>query len=264
MEHKNLEKAMEIFSMLLTGQEISKAQNIDLYEAFSSNAAVADIVDTLLKKSNLKLYEYNYALYLSSGESNRIFGFTNDELKKIIGLRLNKELFLAYFVIFETVTLFYEDSSSYSRTEYVKTEDVIEKVSAALAGIMPKLEVLVKNETEETSFRTIALLWEDMPMMTNNEDKASLKAARGTKVGFVKLVFNFLMEQDLFVEMGGRYYAKDRFRALVENYYEDGRGRLYEIASAAEGTGHVSANDMSEENAGRTAYVREEGDHAED
>lgn len=233
MDHKNLDKAMEIFSLLLTGEEISKNRHVELYEAFSSNASVADILDTLLHTANLRLYEYNYALYLTSGDNNRVFGFTNDELKKLIGLRLNKELFLAYFIIFQTVTLFYQDSGSYSQREYVRPEDVIEKTSAALYQIVPKLEVLTKNEVEEKSFRTIALLWEDMPVTTNNEDMSSLKAARGTRVGFVKLVFNFLIEQNLFTELGGRYYAKDRFKALVENYYEDSRGRLYEIAAGA-------------------------------
>lgn len=229
MENKNLDKAMDIFSRLLMGEEVSKNENVDLYEAFSSNAEVADILDTVLKKANLRLYEYNYSLYLSSGEKNRVFGFTNDELKKMIGLRLNKELLLAYFIIFETVTLFYRDSGTFSHTEYVRAENVIEKVSAALRGIMPQLTTLAKNEAEDNSFRTIALLWEDMPMTTNNEDTSTLKAARGTKVGFVKLVFNFLVDQRLFYETGGRYYARDRFKALVENYYEDARGRLYEI-----------------------------------
>ena len=185
MENKNLDKAMDIFSRLLMGEEVSKNENVDLYEAFSSNAEVADILDTVLKKANLRLYEYNYSLYLSSGEKNRVFGFTNDELKKMIGLRLNKELFLAYFIIFETVTLFYRDSGNFSHTEYVRAEDVIEKTSATLRAIVPKLETLAKNEAEDNSFRTIALLWEDMPMTTSNEDTSTLKAARGTKVGFV-------------------------------------------------------------------------------
>lgn len=230
MDEKKLDKAMELFSLLLTGEEVSKKHNVELYEAYSSNAQVADMLDLLLKKANLRLYEYNYALYLSSGENNRVFGFTNDELKKIIGLRLNRELYLAYFIIFETVTLFYEDSGTNNHREYVRTDDIIEKVSSALHHIIPKLEIFVKNETEDHSLRTIALLWEDMPMTAANDDMSTLKAARGSKVGFVKLVFNFLEDQNLFTQLSGRYYPKDRFRALVENYYEDGRGRLYEIA----------------------------------
>ena len=216
MDEKKLDKAMELFSLLLTGEEVSKKHNVELYEAYSSNAQVADMLDLLLKKANLRLYEYNYALYLSSGENNRVFGFTNDELKKIIGLRLNREL--------------YEDSGTNNHREYVRTDDIIEKVSSALHHIIPKLEIFVKNETEDHSLRTIALLWEDMPMTAANDDMSTLKAARGSKVGFVKLVFNFLEDQNLFTQLGGRYYPKDRFRALVENYYEDGRGRLYEIA----------------------------------
>lgn len=230
MDEKNLDKAMELFSLLLTGEEVSKKHNVELYEDYSANAQVADMLDLLLKKANLRLYEYNYGLYLSSGENNRVFGFTNDELKRLIGLRLNRELFLAYFIIFETVTLFYEDSGTDSHREYVRTDDIIEKVSAALSQMVPKLEIFVKNETEDHSLRAIALLWEDMPMTASNEDMSTLKAARGSRVGFVKLVFNFLEDQNLFAEIGGRYYPKDRFRALVENYYEDGRGRLYEIA----------------------------------
>ena len=34
------------------------------------------------------------------------FGYTNDELKKAIGLRLNRELFLAYLIIYDVMTLF--------------------------------------------------------------------------------------------------------------------------------------------------------------
>ena len=67
-------------------------------------------------------------------------------------------------------------------------------------------------------------------MMAQNEDASSLKAARGSKIGLTKLVFNFLEEQKLFYEVGDKYYATDRFRALAVNYYEENRSRLLEIA----------------------------------
>ena len=97
MEHRNLDKAMDLFSKLIIGEEISKKANADLYEAYSNNAEVYDILDAVLKKSNLHLYEYNDALYVSAGDQNRIFGYTNDELKKAIGLRLNKRIIPGIF-----------------------------------------------------------------------------------------------------------------------------------------------------------------------
>jgi hypothetical protein len=53
-------------------------------------------------------------------------------------------------------------------------------------------------------------------------------------VGFVKMVFNFCVMQDLMIENEGRYYATDRFRALIENYFDDYHGRLAELLGKGE------------------------------
>ena len=230
MDNRNLEKALELYAHLITGEEVSRTVNADLYESYTVNAEVFDILDTVLKKSNLKLYEYNNALYVSAGDGNRIFGFTNDELKKEIGLRLNKELYLVYYMIFETVMLFYRTTGDISTREYVKGEVVISAVTLGLASTLKTAQEVVLSDIEETSFKTIALLWDELPMMAQNEDASSLKAARGSKIGLTKLVFNFLEEQKLFYEVGDKYYATDRFRALAVNYYEENRSRLLEIA----------------------------------
>lgn len=242
MDQRNLEKAMDIYGRLITGEEVSKTVNSDLYDSYAGNTEVYDILNTVLKKSNLKLFEYNDVLYVCAGAGNRVFGFTNDDLKKEIGLRLNKELFLAYFMIFETVILFYESSTDVSTREYVKVSDVIESVTAGLYGVMQKIGSEALSEMEETSFKTIAILWDDLPMMAQNEDMSTLKAARGSKIGFTKLVFNFLKSQDLFYEVGDKYYATGRFRAMVQNYYEDEQSRLFEIARGGEAHATYSSN----------------------
>lgn len=229
MENRNLERAVEIYAKLITGEQVSSACNADLYEAYESIAGVYDLVHMLLKKSNLKLYEYKQALYVTSGVHNRVFGFTNDDLKKAIGLRVNKELFLAYYIIYTTVTMFYTASSDLSSREYIRAEELIEAVTAGLYKVSGEQLLEVMSDTEKESFQTIAVLWHELPLTAANEDSASLKAARGSKLGMIKLVFNFLSEQQLFLESGGKYYALDRFRAMVQNYYDDERGRLYEI-----------------------------------
>ena len=229
MDHRNLDKAMEIFACLITGETVGRENHRDLYEAYSSQAEVYDILDAVLKKSNLRLYEYHNTLYVTAGDENRVFGYTNDELKKAIGLRLNRELFLAYLIIYDVMTLFYETTSGEAALTYVKTDMVIESTTALLSGVMARLETIVQNDIEENSFRTLALLWDELPLMAENDDISTLKAARGSKTGFVKLVFNFLITQALFVESAGKYYITDRMRALVENYFDSCKGRLYEV-----------------------------------
>ena len=90
MDNRNLDKAMEIVSKLLTGEEVgSTGGNVSLYEEYNSNMEVYDIVQMFLKKMNLKIYEYNYSLFVCAGDNNKVFGYSNEELKRIIGLRLN-------------------------------------------------------------------------------------------------------------------------------------------------------------------------------
>ena len=86
MESKNLDKAIEIYSKLISGEEICKKHpdNGPLYDEFYGNAEVYDIVMNMMKKMNLSLYEYNDSLYITAGEGNRVFGYTNDDMKKLL------------------------------------------------------------------------------------------------------------------------------------------------------------------------------------
>ena len=87
MENRNLEKALDIVSKLITGEELTeRGDNSSLYQEYNNNAEIYDIVHMSLKKLNLSIYEYNNGLYVSAGENNRVFGYTNEELRKELGL----------------------------------------------------------------------------------------------------------------------------------------------------------------------------------
>lgn len=223
MEERNLEKSLELISDLIQGEE-----NPVLYEEYISNSEVYRLTAMVAKKLGLHIYEYQNHLYLTSGEHNRVFGFSNEELKKTIGVRLNRELYLCYYIIYTIMMQFYQDSATYSYIEYVKLEDVIRAVDQGLSVVTAKLEVLVLSEVEENSFRTLALMWEDLPMISTEESSVR-RAARNSKIGYTKMVVNFMVSQRLLLEAEERYYPTDRFRALMEHYYTEHQGRLYEL-----------------------------------
>ena len=106
-------------------------------------------------------------------------------------------------------------------------------MDASISGILDKTKGLIMDEIEENSFKQIALLWDSLPV-TSMEDTSGMRAARNSKTGYVKMVFNYLVRQELFAESQGRYYPTDRFRALVENYFDEFRGRLAEIMNTKE------------------------------
>ena len=230
MEGRSLDKALDIYSALITGQEVSRSnpETRDLYEEYYSNSAVYDIVTKLMKKLNLNIYEYNDAIYMTAGEGNRVFGYTNDDMKRQLGVRLNKELYMIYFIMYNSLLLFYQDSASYQVKEYVKLEDVMEQVTTYLSAITSDLSVYSMDELEEESFKTIALLWDELPVVTS-DDKEKNRASRASRTGYIKLTFNFLAEQKLFVTVEDRYYPTDRFKAIIENYFEEYKGKIYRV-----------------------------------
>ena len=232
MDNRNLDKALEIVSKLIIGEEVqrNRGNNIALYEDYTSSGEVYELVQAITKKMNLSLYEYNSGLYLTAGENNKVFGFNNEELKRILGVKRNRELYLCYFIIYNIITRFYSDSDTYTYVEYVRLEDIINSVDSSLSNIITNLEVYILNEVEENSFKAIALIWEDMPILSG-EDNIQTRAGRNSKAGLVKVIFNFLLSQDLFIEAEERYYPKERLKALTENYFREHGSRLHEILS---------------------------------
>lgn len=230
MEEKSLEKALDIYSTLITGQEVSRsnADTRELYEEYYGNQAVYDITNRLMKKLNLNVYEYEDSIYITAGDGNRIFGYTNDDMKRLLGLRVNKELYMVYFIMYNALLSFYQDSGSYQVKEYVKLSDMLEQVSSYLSRITSDLSVYSMNELEEDSFKTIALLWDELPAVTS-DDKDKNRASRASRIGYIKLTFNFLVAQKLFVEVEDRYYPTKRFKAIAENYFEEYKGRIYKV-----------------------------------
>ena len=230
MDGKSLDKALDIYSALITGQEVSRSNpdTRELYEEYYSNSAVYDITTQLMKKMNLTVYEYNEAIYVTAGEGNRVFGYTNDDMKRQLGLRLNKELYMVYFIMYNVLLSFYQDSASYQVKEYVKIEDMVAQVSEYLSSITSDLSVYAMDEISEESFKSIALLWDELPAVTS-DDKEKNRASRASRFGYTKLTFNFLISQRLFVEVEERYYPTDRFKAIAENYFEEYKGKIYKV-----------------------------------
>ena len=73
-------------------------------------------------------------------------------------------------------------------------------------------------------------MWNELPVATEE----TVRAAKNSKAGYVKLVLNFLIEQKIMSQSEERYYLMNRGKALIENYFEENKGRLYQIMQEGE------------------------------
>ena len=100
-------------------------------------------------------------------------------------------------------------------------------VTGSLLDITQDISVYAMDEIEENSFKSLALLWQELPVVTGEERE--MRASRASQMAMTKLVCNFLISQDLFIEVNERYYPTDRLKALTEQYFEEYRGQIYEL-----------------------------------
>ena len=113
MESRNIEKALEISAKLAAGETVSEqGTNAALYQEYSTNPEVYDMVLLSLKKMELSVYEYNNSLFAAPKAHGSLFGYSNEALRRELGLRTNGELYLAYFIIYNIIMEFYTDTIS--------------------------------------------------------------------------------------------------------------------------------------------------------
>lgn len=226
MEEKSLDTALEIYSVLAQGKSLKsdEAETAELYQAYYSDAEVYDITARLLAKLGLKAYEYKDAVFVTAGAGNKVFGLTNEDIKKRLTLKTNRELYLVYFIMYQALLMFYTDSASVQVREYVRLDEMMKAVTEGLVAVSKEVAPDVER-MEETSFEAVHILWESLPQMLQ-EDRTRNRASRGSQMGYVKLVFNFLEEEGLFKLVADRYYPTDRLHAIAESYFEDGKSAI--------------------------------------
>ena len=229
---RSLEKALDIYSALISGKTVSAddKETAELYSTFYSDSEVYDTVTGLLQRLNLKLYEYGDSIFITAGTGNKVFGYTNDDLKKMLGLRLNRELYLVYFIVYETLLQFYKTSDSYQIKDYVRVDELIEVVGKELKRVSSFDESYSQDDIDDSSMKAVALLWDSLPPMIS-EDKDRNKASRGSHMGFVKLAANLLNSEGIFTVVDDRLYPTDRFHAIAQNYFEDNGSAIYKYLS---------------------------------
>ena len=87
MENRNLNKALDIVSKLITGEEVGRKSNTMLYEEYCNNSEVYDIITETCKALNLNLYEYNDTLFISARHEKPCVRIFQRGIEKTYGIK---------------------------------------------------------------------------------------------------------------------------------------------------------------------------------
>ncbi len=210
--------ALEIINELLQNQEISKIKNMALYNEYVNNTEIENITNKIAEKMGFEIYHMERTLNLCVMPENKVFGYTNEDLKnRIKQFNRNEDIYLMYFVIITLITCFYKESGFNTPRTYLRFDEFIETIHH-------KFENLILEELEESSkkmqynFVMIKKVWERLA----DAKEERVGVSKNDKISFVRLVLKFLQEEKLvfYDENTRNIYITTRFKSIVYFYFE--------------------------------------------
>ena len=102
----SLNIALEIINTLLQNKEIKKSENTELYQQYVGNDEVESLCDMISEKMGFNIYRLDNTLNLCVMLDNKVFGYSNEDLKKKIKiLNKNEDIYLMYFIILTIIQI---------------------------------------------------------------------------------------------------------------------------------------------------------------
>ena len=219
--------SLEIIYTLLAKEEISRTNNQELYNQYRNNIEIETLAIKIAKKMGFEIYDMDKSLTLCVMPNNKIFGYTNEDLKnKLKQLNKNEDIYLMYFIIVTLITCFYKESGYNSPRDYISLEELINNVNVKFENLV-KEDIEQKSKEYQCNFTDIKRVWERLPDARIEVNGV----AKNDKISFVKLVLRFLQEENLirFEEQRQIITITTRFKAIVYFYFEYSKDNKNEL-----------------------------------
>lgn len=229
---QTIQMAIKIVTKLMNGEDVNRIENSGEFEAYLSDSDIFDYVNQFVEGFGLELIDdFGDGLYLSCGVNNKVFGYSNEELRKRLKINNNSELYMIYFILYGVILEFYADSFTPTYKTYLKRGELVHNIDQLLKNIISDIASFTSDDIKYDSFKQIAMLWDNMPILSSSEveDINRIKVNQYSKAGYVKKLMQFLKEEKLFIEENDMYYPSNRFHALAQNYFRKKGSDIYAL-----------------------------------
>lgn len=211
--------AFRVFFALLRNGHVEDPEFLYHYE---QNPNVRLILEEIMEKeADLKIFSMGEHLYLSPGVDNRFFGYTNEELRTMLKLENNSELYLAYFAMLCLLAQFYNsDDQALTSRQFLPLEELEGIMTAHALEIQAAKEeqVAALEEEAQINLSSVAELWSELPAF--NETLRYQKRGRNNRISFLLRVLGFFEAEGLLQVLGeSEIRLLPKLEHLVVKYY---------------------------------------------
>ena len=227
MLNESTKKSINIIKEILIGNEISDFKNKDLKDIYKLESSVSSEIDEILDIFGLDMFEGQEGeLFIVPRIENMIFGYKNEEMRSMLRVDSNLELYLCYFISYCLMTMFYKDTTGRTGRDFLSVDDLCEEVNLKFELLKSNLEdekISVDELSNPEGCQALIDLWFNKIADTNLNSKVINEKdyKSKSKIGYCNRVLLFFENQNLlfFDKTTYKYSPKDKFKTVVVHAY---------------------------------------------
>lgn len=219
--------SLEIFKKILQDERISEKKNESFYDEYKTNSEIQNDLNEICEIFDLRMYEHNQeGIFMTPGVDNKLFGYSNSELKKKFNAINDRELSLHLFIMYCLFTRIYKESTALQPVDFITRQQVIDSCEQKISLIKNSIEQDNNvEESLETSFKTLVKEWDNKTEINlkskssnpENDDKSQ------SKIAYINRVLKFFCENNLLykAEFEDSYIVQERMTVIASYYYDE-------------------------------------------
>ncbi|WP_347940329.1 DUF6063 family protein [Peribacillus simplex] len=230
-EEDILINAYRLHQNLMIKGELQKKKDVELYRLYSDPEIREVLHRVFLPIDQAIIVKADETLYLVPEVQNDAFSYNNEELRHLVKLKDNKELYFAQFIWMNVISEFYGEQFLLTgeTRSFIKVDEILNKVKE-LMGNFDKLPEEDLNELSvqyELNIPGMLDVWHNLSEVT---DKVKdLSKSHKKDYGFFLKVLGFLEKENLIVvKEEEEIVMTEKMKSIVGHYYHQ-ETRINEI-----------------------------------
>ncbi|MEQ8190099.1 MAG: DUF6063 family protein [Candidatus Eremiobacterota bacterium] len=215
---ENVKLGARIFFRLIEKGEINSSDDRDLMKLID-NDDIKHILSALEEETGTIILHGRDRKYISARTDNKVFGYTNSELRKELHITDNEELYTCYFIILSILALFYRgEGYDMKYREFLEIEELYEFIDVKIDNFKQLQDLHELEEAMDMKFSSVVNKWDSL--MIHDERKKNLKKSENSRMAYISKVLKFLCDEKLLMVEDGRIIrTSEKMDSMVTVYY---------------------------------------------
>jgi hypothetical protein len=221
-EEGTFREAFILYQTLIQHKEITKKKHPEIYRSFFTPKVREVIQNVIQRDAQVIIFHLDETIYLVPELENELLTYSNEELRTVMKLSSNKELYLAQFIWINVLSEFYGEQFQFTNEprNFVKVEEILHTVEAYITGFKQFNDEKLTDLAAcyEMDLEGLIEVWDGLMAMT--EGITDVRRAVKRDYGFLLKALRFWENEKLiYIHNNEEIVLTEKMKNITAYYY---------------------------------------------